>query len=145
MVRGEEGGGNGKLRGKEEGRVNSEGRGTYSRVVRWGKGLVGCALLAIQGAPRWRGLVVVRARCRPRPASFTFVVVRARYRSRSLSSASVIVCARWRPRPLSFTFVAVRIRCRRSFVFPWSGDMGGASRQPQMGGLWGWCRVSGVG
>ena len=30
MVRGEEGGGNGKLRGKEEGRVNSEGGGGSS-------------------------------------------------------------------------------------------------------------------
>ena len=78
-----------------------------------------------------------RHSCRSRSLSFALVVVRVPYRSRSLSFASVIVCVRCRSRPLSFAFV-----CRLSFR---SGDVGVASHQPQLGGRWGWCRVSGWG
>ena len=97
--------------------MSSEGGGTYSQVVRCGNGLVGSALLAIRGVGCWRGLVVVRVRCRSRSLSsasgivqvccrsrslsFTLVVVRVRYRVRSLSSASVIVHVRCRPHSLS--------------------------------------------
>ena len=94
------------------GGVSSEGGGTYSRVVRWGKGLVGCALLAIRGARRWRGLVVVRVRSRSRSLSSASRIVHVRCRSRSLSFVLVIAHARCRPRPLSFALVVVRVRYR---------------------------------
>ena len=45
------------------------------RVVRWGKGLVGSALLTIHGGGHWHGLIVVRAHCHPHPVLFAFVVV----------------------------------------------------------------------
>ena len=103
------------------------------------------ALLAIRGGGRWLGFVVVHVRCRSRSFSFALVFVRARCRPRPLSFALVVVRARCCSRPLSFAFVVVRVRCRPSFVFPQSGEVGGASRHPQVNGRWGWCRVSGVG
>ena len=106
----------------------------YSRVVRWGKGLVRSVLLAIRDGGCWLGFVVVHIRCRSHLFSFVLVFIRTCCHPRLLSFVLIVVCARCPSRSLSFASVIVRIRRR------WVRVKGGGHSWMLVGAGW-WALV----